>query len=141
MATLKAAKAYLKEGNNTIAGTRPRAPFDSSARLLVVQDHAEQAIMDHQPIAAVIDEAKVSEPIHEMTDPRPGCADYLSQVILTDTGKHGLCFAFLAKMSEHQENPSQALLARVEKKPVYKLKEYRTVSFDDVLQVKFNRRC
>jgi len=36
---------------------------------LVVQDHVEQATVHRQPMAVVIDEAKLLELIHEITDP------------------------------------------------------------------------
>ena len=71
--------------------------------------------MDRQPAASVIDKAELPELIHEMTDPRPGGADHLRQVFLIDSGKYGFGFSFLAKMSQQEENPSQALLAGVEK--------------------------
>ena len=62
--------------------------------------------MDHQPVVSgVIDKAQLPELIHEMTDPRPGCADHFCQAILTDSGKHRFGSAFLAKMSEQQEDP------------------------------------
>ena len=83
---------------------------------LVVQDHAEEATVNRQPVViAVIDKAQFPEPIHEMIDPRSGCADHLCQAILTDSGEYRFGSAFLAKMSKQQENPSQTLLARVEK--------------------------
>ena len=82
---------------------------------LVVQDHAEEAAMDGQPGAAVIDIAELPELIHEMTDPRPGCADHLRQVFLIDSGMYIFGSTFLPKMSQQQENPSQTLLAGVEK--------------------------
>ena len=76
------------------------------ASKLVVQNHAEQATVDRQPIAiAVIDKAQLPELIHEMTDPRPGCANHLCQAILSDSGEHRFGSAFLAKMSKQQENP------------------------------------
>ena len=57
-----------------------------------------KAAMDRQSAAvAVIDETKLSELIHEMTDPRPGCADHLGQVILADAGKHKFGSASLPK--------------------------------------------
>ena len=57
----------------------------------VVQDHAEEATMDLQPtFIAVIDKTQRPEFIHKMTDSRPGRADHLSQVVLTDAGNH--CF-------------------------------------------------
>jgi hypothetical protein len=73
--------------------------------------------MDRQPAggAVVIDKTKLLELVHEMTDPRPGGAHHLRQVFLTDSGKDTLGATFLAKMSQQQENPGQALLAGVEK--------------------------
>jgi hypothetical protein len=42
-----------------------------------VQYDAEQAAMDRSAaIVAVIDEATLPELIHEVTAPRPGCADH-----------------------------------------------------------------
>jgi hypothetical protein len=40
-------------------------------RRLVVQDHAEEATMDHQPAhgAGIINKAKLPELVHEMADP------------------------------------------------------------------------
>jgi len=66
-----------------------KLPYTAELMLLptVVQDHAEQATMNCQPAAvAVIDKAQLPELVHEMTDPRPGGADHLGQVILTDSG-------------------------------------------------------
>ena len=54
----------------------------------------------HIAAIVVIDEAIFSELIHEMTDPRPGCADHFCQGCLIDFGKHGFGFTFLAKMSQ-----------------------------------------
>jgi hypothetical protein len=71
--------------------------------------------MDRQPAATVIDKAELSELVHEVTDPRPGGADHLGQVVLIDSGKYGFGFSFLAKMGQQHENPGQALLAGVEK--------------------------
>ena len=72
--------------------------------------------MDCQPaVVAVIDKAQLPEFIHEMTDPRPGGADHLGQVILTDSRNYNFGLALLAKMSQQQENSSQTLLAGVEK--------------------------
>ena len=67
----------------------------------VVQDHAEEATVDCQPAAvAVIDKAQLPELIHELTDPRPGGADHLCQVVLADSGNDRFGFAFLAEMSQ-----------------------------------------
>ncbi len=57
--------------------------------------------MDLQPaVVAVVDKAQLPELIHEMTDPRPGGADHLRQVVLIDAGKYCFCSAFLAKMCQ-----------------------------------------
>jgi hypothetical protein len=84
---------------------------------LVVQDHAQEAAVNRQPPgeAFVIDKAQLLELIHEMTDPRPSRADHLRQVFLIDSGMYSFSSTFLPKMSQQQENPSQTLLAGVEK--------------------------
>jgi len=57
--------------------------------------------MHNQPaLGAVIDKAKLPELIHEVTDPRPGRADHLCQVILANSGKHKFGSTFLAEMGE-----------------------------------------
>jgi hypothetical protein len=68
--------------------------------------------MDRQP-AVVIDKAKLPELLHEMADPRTGCADPWRQAFLIDTGMYSLGSVLLAKMSQQQENPSQTLLAEL----------------------------
>lgn len=71
--------------------------------------------MDGQSVVIIVDKAMLSEPVHEMTDPRSGCADHLCQGILIHVGDYGFSLAFLAKMRKQQENPSQTLFAGVEK--------------------------
>ena len=66
----------------------------------------------------IVDKAVLSEPVHEMTDPRPGRADHLCQGILTHVGDYDFSLAFLAKMRKKQENLSQTLFAGVEKRPL-----------------------
>jgi hypothetical protein len=41
--------------------------------------------MDGQSAVVIVDKAMISELVHEMTDPRPGCADHLCQHILIDS--------------------------------------------------------
>jgi len=50
---------------------------------LMVQDYAKEAAMDRQP-AVILDKSQLPEPVHEMTDPRSGCANHLCEVCLTD---------------------------------------------------------
>ena len=71
--------------------------------------------MDGQTAVIIVDKAVLSEPVHEMTDPRPGRADHLCQSILIHIGDYYFSLAFLAKMREQKENPSQPLFAGVEK--------------------------
>jgi hypothetical protein len=49
--------------------------------------------VNSQSAFAVVNEAKLSEPIHEKTDPRPGCAHHVREGLLTDLGDYGLGYA------------------------------------------------
>jgi hypothetical protein len=81
----------------------------------VMQDHAEKAAVDCQPvILAVINKAHFSELVHEMTYPRAGCADHLCQSGLADPRQDRFGSAFLAKMGKQQQHPSQTPFAGVE---------------------------
>ena len=71
--------------------------------------------MDGQSAVVIVDKAMFPESVHEMTDPRPGCTDHLCQRILLHSGDYYFGLAFLAKMRQQQENPSQTLFAGVEK--------------------------
>ena len=63
--------------------------------------------MNLQPAPAIIaNEAQLSEPIHEKTDPRAGGAHHFGQRLLTDLGNYSLGHAFLAEVSKQQQNPS-----------------------------------
>ena len=42
--------------------------------------------MDGQSAVVVVDKAMLPEPVHEMTDPRPGRADHLCQGVLIHSG-------------------------------------------------------
>ena len=69
--------------------------------MLVVQDHAHEAIVNRQrAVARIINKAQRPELVHEMTDPRPGGADHLRQVFLIDSGMDSFGSAFLAKMRQ-----------------------------------------
>ena len=80
-----------------------------------MKDHAQQAAMDGQSAVTIVDKAVLSEPVHEITDPRSGRADHLCQGILIYIGDHGLSLAILAKMRKQKENPGKTLFAGVEK--------------------------
>ena len=71
--------------------------------------------MDGQSAVIIVDKAMLPEPVHEMTDPRPGRADHLCQCILTYCWNYAFSLAFLAEMRKQQEDPSQTLFTRVEK--------------------------
>ncbi len=75
--------------------------IEDSKSILFVQDYAEEATMDRQSTIVVIDEAKLPELVHEMTDARSRCSDHLRQGILIYSGDHGLGSAFFAKLSKH----------------------------------------
>ncbi len=88
--------------------------MQGAMRRSVVQDNAEEGVMDLQPIGIIVNKTKLPELIHEMTDPRTSGADHLGQRFLIYIRKHNFGSAFLAKVSQQKENPSQTLFARVE---------------------------
>ena len=77
--------------------------------------------MDRQSAVIIVNKALLSEPVHEMTDPRPGRADHLCQSILIYVGDYDFRLAFLTKMRKQQENPSQTFFTGIEKL-VYKIR-------------------
>jgi hypothetical protein len=56
--------------------------------------------------AVIVNEPQFPEPVHEKANPRPSCAYHLCQGFLTDIGDWSLMYAFLAEVSQQQENPS-----------------------------------
>ena len=71
--------------------------------------------MNLQPAPAIIvNEAQLSEPVHEKTDPRPGCTDHLCEGLLTDLRDYRLGHPFLAETSKQEQKPSQSLFAGIE---------------------------
>src|SRR5437762_9904183 len=102
-------------GGGTTVWDRGKLPGQGFASRLVVQDHGEKAAMHCQAAAVVVDKTELPELIHEMTDSRPSRAHHLCQAFLIDFGNYSFGSGFLAKMSQQQKNPSQTLLARVEK--------------------------
>ena len=70
--------------------------------------------MNLQPAPAIVNEAQLPEPVHEKTDPRPGCPYHLGEGLLTDLGDYRLGHAFLTEARQQQQNPSQSLFALIE---------------------------
>ena len=87
---------------------------EGSTSKLILQDRAEEATMDCQPAAVVVDKAEFPEPIHEVTDPGPGGADHFRQGLLIDVGNHRIELPVGAIMIQRQQDPGQALLAEIE---------------------------
>ena len=61
--------------------------------------------------AGVVNEAQLSEAIHEEADARPGGADHLRQRLLVDVNPDRLWTAILAEVRQQQQKPGQTLLA------------------------------
>src|SRR5438105_14598571 len=70
--------------------------------------------MNLQPVPIVVNEAQLSEPIHEKTDPRPGCAYHLCESLLTNLGDYRFGRAFLAEVSKQEQKPCWSLFAGIE---------------------------
>src|ERR1700733_5824839 len=81
---------------------------------MVVQNHVEQRFMNSDS-TVVLNKTELTEAIHEEADARPGRADHLRQSFLCDQGDQRLRLSWFAKFRHQQENPRQALFARVEK--------------------------
>jgi hypothetical protein len=62
--------------------------------------------MNLHPAPDIVNEAQLSEPIHEKTDARPGCAYHLGEGLLTDLRDYSLGYAFLAEVSKQEQKPS-----------------------------------
>ena len=62
----------------------------------------------------VIDEAELTELVHEEADAGPRGADHFRQHLLTDLGKDRFGLAVLAEVGQQEENPGQLFLAGVE---------------------------
>ena len=80
---------------------------------LVVQDDIQQRTVDLDP-TVVVYEAKLPKLVHEEADARPCRPDHLSQRLLAYLRDYRLGFAFLAEVGQHQEQPGEALLTRIE---------------------------
>jgi hypothetical protein len=81
---------------------------------LVMQNDIQQGTMHFEAAAVVVNETQFSKFIHEETDAGPCRADHLCKCLLTDFRANRFRFAFLAKVRQQQEQPSQTFLARIE---------------------------
>jgi hypothetical protein len=80
--------------------------------VLVVQDNAQEGIVDAK-LAIVLDEAQLSEFVHETIDPWARCADHLRQHLLRHFGKHLLRLVRRAISRQQQKRACQPFLAGV----------------------------
>ena len=62
--------------------------------------------MDLQPAPVIVNEAQFPEIVHEVANPRPGCAYHLGEGLLTDRGDYSRGYAFLAELRKQEQNPS-----------------------------------
>jgi len=97
-----------------VAGGSPARRRVVRVKRLVVENDVQKRAVDLQP-AVVVNESHFPEPVHEEADPRAGGADHFRQHRLTDLGNYRLGLAFLAKMSEQQQDSGQPFFARIEK--------------------------
>ena len=78
---------------------------------LVVENNVEKRTVDLQPAPVIVNEAQFPEIVHEMANPRAGCAHHLGEGLLTDRGDYSLGHAFLAKMGKQSavdQRPNQS---------------------------------
>ena len=78
-----------------------------------MQDDIKKRTVDLQS-TVVVNEAKISESVHEEIYSRTGCANQFCQSLLTNVRDHFLGSAFLAEVGQHQKRSRQPLFARIE---------------------------
>src|SRR6185369_8678078 len=61
-----------------------------------------------------MNETQLPEAVHEKADSRTSRAHHLGQGLLTDFRDYSLGHAFLAKVSQHKQDPGQSLFAGIE---------------------------
>src|SRR6188474_3560350 len=79
----------------------------------IVQHHAEKSAVDLQA-AVVLDEAELSELVHEKVHTRTGRAHHLGERFLRQLWQHPLPRGLFAVPGEQQERSRQSFLTRVE---------------------------
>src|SRR4029077_3320910 len=93
---------------------RERSLNASAPKLrLVAQNHIQQGTMDLDA-AVVIDQAQLSEFVHEEAHAGPGRSDHFRKRLLANLRYDRLRPAFLAEIRQKQKSPRQAFLARIE---------------------------
>lgn len=71
--------------------------------------------MNLQTVFAIINEAQLSEPVHEKTNPGPGRSYHVREGFLTDLRYHSLGGTFLAEVGKQEQNSCQSLFAGIKK--------------------------
>jgi hypothetical protein len=78
-----------------------------------VENDIEQRTV-HLETTVVVDESQLPEAVHEEADSGARRADHLREGFLTDLRDYGFRNAFLAEMSQQQQNARKSLFAGVE---------------------------
>jgi len=60
-----------------------------------------------QTVRAIVDEAQLSEAVHEETHSRAGCANHLCEGLLADSRDYSVGHAVLTEMRQQQQNPGE----------------------------------
>jgi hypothetical protein len=81
---------------------------------LVVEDNIEEGAVHVHPVAAVIQEAQLPEPIQEKTDPAACGAHHFGQHFLTDLRNDRFRLPFFPEMGHQEQHPRQPFLAGIE---------------------------
>jgi len=94
-------------------GSDPLRIVPRESDLLLVQDNTEERSIDLKT-AVVLNEAELSEFVHEKIEPRACWADHLCQRFLRYFGEQSVGLVFLAVTGKQQKRAGEPLLARVE---------------------------
>ena len=81
--------------------------FKMRDEVLVVYNNAEKRAMNLEIAAAmIVNEPQFPKSVHEKAHPRARRAYHLCDSFLTDIGDWSLMHAFLAEVSQQEQNPS-----------------------------------
>src|SRR6266446_2360404 len=84
----------------------------SVAKTSVVEHDVEQRTVNFQP-AVIVNQPKLSEPVHKKVNARSSRTDHFRQSFLAYLRNYVLRSPFLSKTRQQQKNPRQPLFGRV----------------------------
>ena len=105
---------------------------------LVMKHDADERAVNVHATAVVVNEAELSEPIHEEADARTRGADHLGEGFLADLRDDRYRLGFLAEVGQQQEKPRETFFAGVEE-VIYQIRFHANVAGKQVSEKAFSK--